>query len=168
MISHMMLCTSSTQQEVGVPAKTKAGDSVQSKQRATPPPVNASLFQSNQDKAVTAEKGAKKSSGGEKGWGDWSSDVTMETAPQVAPPILSTICLKYLFHFQVTTRLTAATSKDRLTAATSKDRLTAATSDTLKLQPKGLCKPQGGGVGEEVKFPCRRLFRQLDNHYLKW
>lgn len=94
-----MLCTSSTQQEVGVPAKTKAGDSVQSKQRATPPPVNASLFQSNQDKAVTAEKGAKESSGGEKGWGDWSSDVTMETAPQVAPPILRYHLFEVSFSF---------------------------------------------------------------------
>ncbi|KAL5463579.1 hypothetical protein EMCRGX_G032488 [Ephydatia muelleri] len=78
------------QQGVGVATKTKAGDSVQSKQRAQPPPVNASLFQSNQDKPAV-EKGTKESSGLD-GWGDWSSDVAMETAPQV------------------TTRLTAATS----------------------------------------------------------
>lgn len=65
--------------------KTKAGDSVQSKQRAQPPPVNASLFQSNQDKPAV-EKGTKESSGLD-GWGDWSSDVAMETAPQVATPL---------------------------------------------------------------------------------
>ena len=60
----------------------KAGDSVQSKQRAHLPPVNASLFQ---DKPP-AEKVAKESSGVGAGWGDWSSDVTAPHG-QVATPL---------------------------------------------------------------------------------